>query len=205
MVASLGLILLLSASAAASDADSAPSKVFTSTNRSFRFHYSPDLILCRQSSGSSGSWSPQSSCMSYIPICGNTTGAGRTFACVALPAKTYPGSNFKAAAFSVSELNLLSETDCAAGPPGARSSGSFTINGTKYQGFDASDAGAGNFLDDHAYRVFHGSTCYELNLRIATTNFANYDPGSIKEFTAADKARVESHLKQVLDSFRFLK
>jgi hypothetical protein len=67
------------------------------------------------------------------------------------------------------------------------------------------EGGAGNHMGSDFYRVFHKRKCYELSTSIASSSFANFDPGTVKEFTREDERRVQSELMAILDSFRFLK
>ena len=60
----------------------------------------------------------------------------------------------------------------------------------------------GNLMDGYVYRSFHGNKCYELDIRIAFSNPAYSDPGTIKNF---DLKAVHRRLKQVLDTFEFAK
>ena len=63
-------------------------------------------------------------------------------------------------------------------------------------------AAAGNIIDGYVYRSFHNGRCYELDIRIATSNSGNSDPGTVKNF---DYEKVHRTLKTVLESFKFLR
>jgi hypothetical protein len=64
------------------------------------------------------------------------------------------------------------------------------------------DAGAGHYANGSQYRLFvrKNSACYEIETRIAQTQFANYPAGSIEEFTASDQRELENRLDRVIDS-----
>jgi hypothetical protein len=47
--------------------------------------------------------------------------------------------------------------------------------------------------------------CYELSINITATNFGNFDPGAVREFTTGNEQRVTNELTMILNSFRFLK
>jgi hypothetical protein len=66
------------------------------------------------------------------------------------------------------------------------------------------EAAGGNSSSTDIYRTFHAGTCYELSVTSSASNYANYEPGMIKEFTTADESKVSSAMKRVLDSFRFI-
>lgn len=52
------------------------------------------------------------------------------------------------------------------------------------------------------YRGFIKSKCYELSINVTYSNFQVYEPGTIKEFTASDKAQVVKDLTRILDTFK---
>ncbi len=116
------------------------------------------------------------------------------------------GTNFQAAAFSVSELKEVNtESKCLSGEeplPHTVVSRSEMVNGVKFVVTESAGAAAGNLMNGFVYRSFHGKTCYELDLRIAYSNPGNYDPGAIKIF---DSEEVRKRLKEVLETFKFLK
>jgi hypothetical protein len=116
------------------------------------------------------------------------------------------GSNFQAAAFSVSELKeAKSEAECVKleePPPQVGKSHSEILKGVRFVVTETDGVVAGNLIDGYAYRSFHKNKCYELDIRIAFSNLANGDPGTMKNF--GHKA-VQGQLKQVLDTFEFAK
>jgi hypothetical protein len=64
------------------------------------------------------------------------------------------------------------------------------------------DAGAGHYAAGALYRLFFGTTCFEFETRIGETQFLNYPEGTIKEFTAQDRADVEARLQSLLSGMR---
>jgi hypothetical protein len=58
---------------------------------------------------------------------------------------------------------------------------------------------AGNLIEGQAYRSFHGDKCYELDIRIAFPNAADYQPAT-KSF---DIKTVRRDLKRTLRTFQF--
>jgi len=58
-------------------------------------------------------------------------------------------------------------------------------------------------MSEDIYRTFHNAKCYDVEIRMTASGFANYEPGTIKEFKDYDK--VSGEMKRILDSFRFLK
>lgn len=63
------------------------------------------------------------------------------------------------------------------------------------------DAGAGHFAEGEVYRLFTSdSQCYEFETRIGTSQFANYEAGTIREFTDSDKSLVAAELRRMIDA-----
>ena len=61
----------------------------------------------------------------------------------------------------------------------------------------------GHGMSEDIYRAFHNAKCYDVEIRTTASSFANYEPGTIKEFKDYDK--VSAEMRRILDSFRFLK
>jgi hypothetical protein len=82
--------------------------------------------------------------------------------------------------------------------------GTTTINHVTFKTFEIGDNWTGHGQSGPVYRAFHNATCYELGIQ-AVISRAEYDPGTVKEFTKKDWSEVEGRLRQVLNSFVFLK
>ena len=190
-------------------------QTFTSPDRTFQFKYPNLLVRCteqRHKEGYPGWWIPADSCGSYLPVCDDTGSQdSTTLVCFAYPKakfKDYP--TFGAAAFSVAKVKRAdTEKECLSGSPDwdidPHGSGkTATINHVTFRVFETDGLGMSHSQDGHVYRNFHRNTCYELSIRMTST-----DPGAFdtppKEFTQEDLNEVEGRLKQALDSFSFLK
>ena len=197
------LVPLYSVSQSADISHSAQN-TFTSRDGTFEIRYPPSFSLCRQPQPDNPQlWTPEDSCMSYIPVCEDAA-----VACVAYPAGEYNGSNFQAAALSVSEIaDAKTENDCLKedGSIDTKTIRTEIVNGVKFKSIRGGEGGLGNSLDKYIYMNVHHGKCYHLQVGIASSNYANYDPGSIKEFTALDAKHVHDSLDRVVRSFRFLK
>jgi len=115
------------------------------------------------------------------------------------------GTNFQAAAFSVNELkDANTEIKCrvVAEPPPHGTFYTETINGVKFNVTETDGVATGNLIHGYVYRSFHKGKCYELDIRIASSNLGNYAPGTVKSF---DSEKVHRTLKTVLGSFKFLR
>jgi hypothetical protein len=114
------------------------------------------------------------------------------------------GTNFQAAAFSVNELKQpKNEAECLKmqePPPLVGKAHIEAVNGARFTVTETDGVAAGNLIEGHAYRSFHGNKCYELDIRIAFSNLANYEPGTTKSF---DIRAVRRDLKQALGTFQF--
>ena len=145
--------------------------------------------------------------VSYIPVCSD--GA----VCVVSPRSASEGTNFQAAAFQEREIqDATTEVACLRGPSEdvprhqlPKKDQKRIIGGIVFTHGSTGEAGLGNYMGSDFYRVFHKRKCYELCVNIASSSFANFDPGTIKEFTRDDERRVRGDLVTIVDSFRFLK
>jgi hypothetical protein len=146
---------------------------------------------------------------SYSPACQSAV------ACVLYPPSKYTGTNFEAASFQEREIDdATTEGACLTSPMRAANVPEFDIatkdprkiiHGVSFLHGISSDVGMGHYMGIDLYRAFHKSRCYELSINLAATSFANFDPGTVKEFTPEDEQRVRKELTTILDSFRFLK
>jgi hypothetical protein len=115
------------------------------------------------------------------------------------------GTNFQAAAFSVSELKAATSAECMRveePPPHVGSVRNETVNGVTFTVIETDGVATGNLIDGYVYRSFHRAKCYELDVRIAFSNPADADPGTMKNF---DVEVIHHRLKKVLDTFKFVK
>jgi len=146
---------------------------------------------------------------SYIPVCESAA------VCTVYPKSKYGGTNFEAAAFQEREIDDAATASACLTPPMKAPNGAEfdiaakdprrIINGVDFLHGINSEGAMGHYMDTDLYRAFHKSRCYELGINIATTSFANYDPGTVKEFTITDHQHLRGDLTAILDSFKFLK
>lgn len=176
---------------------------FVSPDGAFAFTYPSSLVKCEKDPKQENWWVP-GSCEAYTPVCEVASlEEDVTVACVAYPAETQRGTNFQAAAFSVSQLHVTTAGECLqVTEPHPATSHKEKINGVTFEVFDVGGVAAGNLLDADAYRSFHQNRCYELDLRVAFSTVGAFDPGTVKEF---NYEAVRRSLKSVLDTFTFLK
>ena len=197
-------------------------KTFTSPNGLFQFQYSDMLVNCMpqktpvstiESGTSEGKQSAVSSypdsCMSQGAICSGPGSEGSALACFAYPQERLKDKpHFVAATFFVSEIqSVKTDVECLKGSPNwfvIDSKGATTINHVSYKTFEIGDNWTSGGQSGPAYRTFRDGRCYELGIQTVISR-AEYDPGTVKEFTEKDQSEVNGRLRQALDSFVFLK
>jgi hypothetical protein len=79
------------------------------------------------------------------------------------------------------------------------SNGNITANGYNFTYSTLSDVGAGNYYEQHIYRVVNGGTCYEVIYFIHSSNIYNYTPGTVKEF---DRQGLMNKFNGILSTFQ---
>jgi hypothetical protein len=187
-------------------------RTFTSPDGIFQFKYSDVLVDCtsvrKQEKGTGGSI-PES-CSTEGAICDGPGSGGAALACFTYPKEKFIDKlSFVAASFFVSEIqSAKTEKVCLKGSPDwlviFPKAGTTTINHVTFKTFEIGDNWAGHSQGGPAYRTFHNGTCYELGIQRVMSG-AEYDPGTVKEFTKKDSSEVEGRLRQALNSFVFLK
>lgn len=133
---------------------------------------------------------------SYIPVCSD-----EVVDCLVYTGREYAGTNFEGAALSVNVLrDRRTEQDCNKFDIGLNPVKAKTINGIPFRYGMTGGAGLGHWGGGPAYRTFYDKVCFELAANTSVTNFANFDPGTIKEFKGAN---LDKELEAILNTFRF--
>jgi hypothetical protein len=200
----------------------APLKTFTSSDGLFRFSYPVILIDCsRQPNAVDSETSATSKASPDRPsesstrticssqICDGPGSEGTSLACFAYPKEGFEEKpSFVSATFYVSQIeSAKTEKLCMDGSPDwfvIKANGVTTMNHIVYQAFVIGDNWTSHGQAGPAYRTFHDGRCYELGFQTVMSR-AEYDPGTVKEFTKQDQSEVESRLRTPLNSFVFLK
>ena len=182
--------LVLSSAAQSKNARDTGSHTFVNPDHTVAFQYSDPVILCR---------ADNSECQGYLPMC--SSDQVTQIACLAYGGDSYAGYNFSGATISVGILRGAAD-DKSCFDFGENKAASEKINGINFKTSQDGDAGMGHYVEYNRYRTFVVGRCYAIDISIATTAFGNYDPGTVKEFKAADRDRVLRKLKQVLDTLR---
>lgn len=180
-------------------------KTFTSPDGAFRFQYPDILVNCMSSQNSANS-----SCMSQGSVCIGPGSEGATLACLAYPNERFREKPaFVTATFYVSKIQAATlENRCLEKSPNwyviSAKASTTTINHIVFRTFEIGDNWTSGGQYGPVYRTFHAGTCYELGIQNVISR-AEYDPGTVKQFTKKDSREVESCLRQALNSFAFLK
>jgi hypothetical protein len=197
-------------------------KTFTSPDGLFRLQYADILVNCAPqqtpaspiASGASEAGQPSTSisdsCVSQGATCDGPGSEGAARACFAYPKERFRDVGvFVAATFYVSEI-LSAKTDvaCLKGSPDwfviKSEPKTTTINHITFKAFEIGDNWTSGGQSGPAYRTFHKGKCYELGIQNVFSR-AVYDPRTVQEFNKKDSSEVENRLRQVLNSFVFLK
>ena len=139
---------------------------------------------------------------SYIPPCDQ----GFEY-CLYYNGNAYEGTNFESAGIRINRRDdLATKEACLTTPPDGYTN--LTPETHEYNNYATGvfqpigDAAVGHYAEGALYRLALNNTCYEFETRIGTTQFANYEPGTIEEFTKADKAAMENKLHMLLQTVR---
>ena len=141
---------------------------------------------------------------SYIPPCE----PGFDY-CLYYTGMEYAGTNFESAGLRIQRReDLAGEAACLTTPP----AGYFDLQPRvrRGDGFAVStfapvgDAAMGHYAEGKLFRLALASACYEFETRIGQSRFELYEPGSVKEFTRADKEALEARLHEVLSTVRLV-
>ncbi len=143
---------------------------------------------------------------SYIPPCDEAFNY-----CFYYNGKQYEGTNFESAGLRWQKRDDLKTQDtCINTPPkGFEAEGGLkpdarAVENTYVMGkfSNVSQGAAGHFAVGSMYRLFvkGSSSCYEFEMRVGQTQFANYPAGTKKEFTSQDLAVVASKVLRILYS-----
>jgi len=116
-------------------------------------------------------------------------GPGKSIAGVSftIPEALAKGTNLSRDSY-LSVETLAGATDCTAAaflPDGIEGPKTVEEDGTNWSVATMQDAGAGNFYDETVYAIPGTKPCIAVRYSIHSTNIANYDPGTVKEFDRA--------------------
>lgn len=140
--------------------------------------------------------------------------------CIYYYGSAYQGTTFESAGVRIAERSdFAAEAECLGTDPVGwdiapiimessvrpSSTGSMPTYATSV--FSPLDAGAAGQLSTGAvYRLWYAGSpgeqagCYEFETRIGQSDFGNYPPGSIQQFTSADQAVVQAQLASIMQS-----
>ncbi len=122
----------------------------------------------------------------------------------------FAGTNFDSAGLSIKKRpDLKTEKACMEKQPTGYANS--VLPNTKipkaeystaiYEGL-GNDAATGHVAEGSIYRLFYkkNSSCYELLTRVSYSQFGNYEPGTIEEFTEENKETLKVRLENILSN-----
>lgn len=104
-----------------------------------------------------------------------------------IPPSMARGTNLSAnlTAVSLESVNGSGRCDANSFLPDQQNAHSIAENGAIYSTAQSEDAGAGNFYSETVFALTGSSPCVAIRYFIHSTNIANYDPGTVREFDHA--------------------
>lgn len=146
---------------------------------------------------------------SYLSLCED-----KSIVCITFPNDRYTGTTFNGASVEITMLPARTRQVCL--DPGKYDVStspdaefrvdakipSRTIDGTRFLHSSVVAAAMSHDVVSDQYRGFDHGRCYQIETRVAFTNFSVYSPGAIKQFTQADQSHVIAELSRIVDSFR---
>ncbi|MDQ5955343.1 MAG: hypothetical protein QG621_346 [Patescibacteria group bacterium] len=140
---------------------------------------------------------------SYIPPCDDNF-----LYCIYYNGDAFKGTNFESAGLSITKLaKLTTKKTCLETPPTGYTKIPEPVLYTSKDTYDTamfsvSDGAAGHTASGRVYRLFvpSVSTCYELQTRVAKSQYGNYPAGSIQEFTDAYELSAKAMLRGLVDT-----
>lgn len=187
-------LVIIGALCQATTPKNAPSAWKSYSNRDFGFtvRYPKDFTVCE-----GGLDYCEVSPSSYVPVCSD-----EVIDCFVYTGREYEGTNFEGAALSVNVLrDRRTEQECNEFDIGPNPVRSKTINGIHFRYGMTGGANLGHWGGGPTYRAFYDKVCFELAANTSGTNFANFDPGTIKEFNGAN---LDKELDAMLNTLRFI-
>lgn len=136
---------------------------------------------------------------SYIPPCD----VDFDF-CLYYKGTEYAVTNFQSAGVRIkNRTDLKTATSCLNDQPtgytGLRSTTVASTTGYSMSMFSQiASGGAGHVASGDLYRLVYDGTCHEMETRISSSQFENFKPGSIQQFTETDLNNIKEKLKDIV-------
>ena len=126
--------------------------------------------------------------------------------CLYYNGKKYENTNFESAGVGFYVLKSMGEIPCFSVEKyqGRKENlHTETINGMQFTVFSSGDAATGHYANDVVYQTFQNGACYQFVARIGSSQFANYDAGSIEKFDKKMEAEMRETLKEIIRGIQF--
>jgi hypothetical protein len=135
---------------------------------------------------------------SYIPPC-----EPNSIVCLYYPKESFGNTNFGGGGVGIRVVPNVDKCPAPADQGSGIEMGSEQINGVDFEVAVTEGAAMHKQNKDSIYQVVHGGHCYEVLLRLNTSAFEVYEPGTIGRFTPQMETEVYVALSKVLQSLRF--
>jgi hypothetical protein len=136
---------------------------------------------------------------SYIPPC-----EPDSIVCLYYPKESFGNTNFGGAGVGIRVIPNVDTCPVRADQGAGIETGSEQINGVDFEVVVTGGAAMHKQNKDAIYRVAKEGLCYEMLVRLNTSAFEVYEPGTIQRFTPQMETEVYAALSGVLQSLRFL-
>ena len=194
-------------------AESPDRKTYTSPDGKFQFEYT-SLIMCvphgPNAFNVSYPWEP-SDCWDWAEGCGDETSPTKTTACLAFPATDLRHRRMvTGGTVSVAEVTDRARESACLDLSEYLFEGLATdqvhVGDLSFVHVERGNAGGGHGDSHSIYRNFHKGSCFQIEITVDTLN-GDFDvtPDEAMAIFAEDNAMVRNRLKQVVDTFRYLK
>lgn len=126
--------------------------------------------------------------------------------CLYYNGEKYNNTNFETAGVGFYVVKNKSETACFSAAEYNGRKGNLhteTINGIQFTVFDSGDAAMGHYANDVVYQTFQNGTCYRFIARVGTSQFDNYEKGTIEKFDPQMEKEIKEDLKKIIRGINF--
>jgi hypothetical protein len=208
LIASMAVGICINAVAAAPDL-----KTYTSPDGKFQFEYTALIMCVRDGPNASNAgypWEP-SDCWDWAEGCGHESSPTKTTVCLAFPATDLKHPRMvTGGTVSVSKVTDRARAGTCLDLSEYLFEGLATdqvhVGDVSFIHVERGYAGGGHGDSHSIYRNFHNGACYQIEMTVDTVN-GDFDVtfDEAMAIFAGDDAMIRNRMRQVVETFRFLK